>query len=259
MRVITQPTRKCDEILQIANQHESCKNVKDYSHCNHFLSWGFCFRVHFLRFPFYCKSDISSSCCVEIYSLYPHGNGNNMTYKRSWKVYIQWSRITFRWRLIFARTNSPRTWKYCPVWQNFPLFQLIIFFTTVHNFQSVSSKAETPEFEKSIYNPSGMYGMKVGSEISCTTYNVGHQAMDPGAPEYQYPGQTRPQLPGVRAASSQKEVRKIGFLEDLLWKTYFLIGSYTNLFLTFELVSNYHVSCNFLKKLKIIAEVDGWA
>ena len=31
-------------------------------------------------------------------------------------------------------------------------------------FQTVSSKAETPEFEKSIYNPSGMYGMKVGGE-----------------------------------------------------------------------------------------------
>ena len=30
----------------------------------------------------------------------------------------------------------------------------------------MSSKAETPEFEKSIYNPSGMYGMKVGGETS---------------------------------------------------------------------------------------------
>jgi len=60
--------------------------------------------------------------------------------------------------------------------------------------QTVSSKAETPEFEKSIYNPSGMYGMK---------------AMDPSAPEYQYPGQAQPvhhpQLPGVRAFSGQKE------------------------------------------------------
>ena len=33
-------------------------------------------------------------------------------------------------------------------------------------FQTVSSKAEAPEFEKSIYNPSGMYGMKVGGETS---------------------------------------------------------------------------------------------
>jgi len=61
--------------------------------------------------------------------------------------------------------------------------------------QTVSSKAETPEFEKSIYNPSGMYGMK---------------AMDPSAPEYQYPGQTQPsahqpQLSGARAASGQKQ------------------------------------------------------
>lgn len=61
--------------------------------------------------------------------------------------------------------------------------------------QIVSSKAENPEFEKSIYNPSGMYGMK---------------AMDPSAPEYHYPGQDQPsahqpQLSGARATSSQKE------------------------------------------------------
>merc|ERR1711879_720690 len=41
--------------------------------------------------------------------------------------------------------------------------------------QTMSSQTETPEFEKSIYNPSGMYGMK---------------AMDPSAPEYNYPGHT---------------------------------------------------------------------
>ena len=47
---------------------------------------------------------------------------------------------------------------------SFPGSPVIIFFKTVHNFQIVSSKAENPEFEKSIYNPSGMYGMKVGWE-----------------------------------------------------------------------------------------------
>ena len=36
----------------------------------------------------------------------------------------------------------------------------------------MSSKAETPEFEKSIYNPSGMYGMKVGGESSNKFKNI---------------------------------------------------------------------------------------
>jgi len=41
--------------------------------------------------------------------------------------------------------------------------------------QSISSEATTPKFESNVYNPSGMYGMKV---------------MDPSAPEYKYPGHT---------------------------------------------------------------------
>ena len=46
------------------------------------------------------------------------------------------------------------------------------------------------------------------------TYDVDCQAMDPSAPEYQYPGQTQPsahqpQLSGARAASGQKQVRDV--------------------------------------------------
>ena len=44
-------------------------------------------------------------------------------------------------------------------------------------FQTVSSKAEAPEFEKSIYNPSGMYGMKVGGETSKQTKRKGYNTM----------------------------------------------------------------------------------
>jgi len=56
--------------------------------------------------------------------------------------------------------------------------------------QTVSSQTETPEFDKSIYNPSGMYGMK---------------AMDPSAPEYQYPGQVRASTHNPQLSSGQKE------------------------------------------------------
>jgi len=56
--------------------------------------------------------------------------------------------------------------------------------------QTVSSQTETPEFDKSIYNPSGMYGMK---------------AMDPSAPEYQYPGQVRASTHNPQLFSGQKE------------------------------------------------------
>jgi len=53
--------------------------------------------------------------------------------------------------------------------------------------QTMSSQTETPEFEKSIYNPSGMYGMK---------------AMDPSAPEYNYPGQHLGHSPGTGGRSA---------------------------------------------------------
>jgi len=56
--------------------------------------------------------------------------------------------------------------------------------------QTASSQTETPEFDKSIYNPSGMYGMK---------------AMDPSAPEYQYPGQVGPSTHNPQLFSGQKE------------------------------------------------------
>jgi len=60
--------------------------------------------------------------------------------------------------------------------------------------QTVSSQTETPEFDKSIYNPSGMYGMK---------------AMDPSAPEYQYPGQVRASTHNPQIFSGQKETAYI--------------------------------------------------
>jgi len=71
--------------------------------------------------------------------------------------------------------------------------------------QTVSSQTETPEFDKSIYNPSGMYGMKVSGKLQKKTFLDHLKAMDPSAPEYQYPGQVRASTHNPQLFSGQKE------------------------------------------------------